>query len=180
MSSLVATAAIARVRARITRQDALSRFAGEALTRYGLAAQGWRFDFNDRKRALGLCVYGERTIYLSLPLLELFNDADLHDTILHEVAHALTPGDHHGKLWAAACHRVGARPERTKLLSPEGAEIRAATAKYAFYCPSCQLSASYDRLGAKKLTALRQGTRATCATCTRRNGRAAYLTFTEK
>ena len=36
----------------------------------------------------------------------------MRDTILHEVAHALTPGDNHGPLWRRVCRQIGARPER--------------------------------------------------------------------
>lgn len=36
----------------------------------------------------------------------------LRDTLAHEVAHALTPGDRHGPLWKAMAKRLGAQPER--------------------------------------------------------------------
>jgi predicted SprT family Zn-dependent metalloprotease len=34
------------------------------------------------------------------------------DTVLHEVAHALTRGDKHGARWKAKCLEIGARPDR--------------------------------------------------------------------
>lgn len=39
---------------------------------------------------------------------------DLLDTLLHEIAHALTPGDGHGKLWQAKAMELGARPTTHK------------------------------------------------------------------
>jgi hypothetical protein len=34
------------------------------------------------------------------------------DTILHEIAHALTLGDGHGYAWKRKCIEIGAKPER--------------------------------------------------------------------
>jgi predicted SprT family Zn-dependent metalloprotease len=43
----------------------------------------------------------------------LLNNVDeVRDTILHEIAHALAPGDGHGPKWRMTCLRIGARPKR--------------------------------------------------------------------
>jgi predicted SprT family Zn-dependent metalloprotease len=38
--------------------------------------------------------------------------AQVEDTLLHEIAHALTPGDGHGLRWKATCRSIGAKPLR--------------------------------------------------------------------
>ncbi len=60
----------------------------------------WTFAFNRRKRAFGLCDFRKRTIYLSAVLTELNDEAEVRDTLLHEIAHALaTPKARHGPVW---------------------------------------------------------------------------------
>lgn len=38
--------------------------------------------------------------------------AQLIETILHELAHIMTPGEGHGPAWVAAAHRIGCGAER--------------------------------------------------------------------
>jgi predicted SprT family Zn-dependent metalloprotease len=85
------------------------------MAEHGLSA--WLFRFNKNLRRAGVCFYPGRTrpgrIELSVHFVQLNTEADIRDTILHEIAHALT-GPHHGHddLWKATCVRIGARPER--------------------------------------------------------------------
>lgn len=74
----------------------------------------WTFRFNRCKQAMGLCVFGRKTIELSIYFVERDNAAaEIRDTILHEVAHALVgPGHGHDKVWKQKCIEIGARPER--------------------------------------------------------------------
>lgn len=37
---------------------------------------------------------------------------EIEEVILHEIAHALTPGHNHNAVWKAAARRIGAKPER--------------------------------------------------------------------
>jgi predicted SprT family Zn-dependent metalloprotease len=84
--------------------------ARDLMTRHGLS--DWRFHFDHARRRFGSCRLGTRTITLSRPLT-LLNDIDqVRDTILHEIAHALAPGDGHGAKWKAACRAIGAAPKR--------------------------------------------------------------------
>jgi hypothetical protein len=48
---------------------------------------------------------------LSGPLMSLWDESQREQLIRHEIAHALS-GPLHDHRWVAACHRVGARPER--------------------------------------------------------------------
>jgi predicted SprT family Zn-dependent metalloprotease len=93
------------------RLAAVRRHAVALLARHGLA--DWGFAYNRRKRTLGLCIYDRRTIELSLHFV-LRNDlAEITDTLLHEIAHALVgPGHGHDAVWKRKCVEVGARPVR--------------------------------------------------------------------
>jgi hypothetical protein len=61
-------------------------------------AEGWTFSFNNRKRALGLCDYRRRTIYLSRYIIENGSRemSGWVNTMVHEIAHAFA-GDKFGK-----------------------------------------------------------------------------------
>jgi predicted SprT family Zn-dependent metalloprotease len=74
----------------------------------------WSFGFNRRKRALGVCLFRRRRVELSVHLVDGANDdAEIRDTLLHEIAHALTGPEHgHDDVWKEVCRRIGARPER--------------------------------------------------------------------
>ena len=96
---------------------------GEALAllhmeEHGLFDECWHFDFEDCKRSLGRCHYYKKKITLSKWYVELNTEADVEDTILHEIAHALSwirygrEGKGHGKLWKKICREIGATPKR--------------------------------------------------------------------
>ena len=87
------------------------RLAVDLLTQHGLV--GWKFAYNRRKQAMGLCVYRRKTIELSIHFVARNEAAEIVDTILHEIAHALVgPGHGHDAAWKRQCVAVGARPQR--------------------------------------------------------------------
>ena len=66
----------------------VERMGRELMVVHGLG--DWHFGWNRRKRALGLCRYQERRIELSAYFVR-DNEAEIvRETILHEIAHALT------------------------------------------------------------------------------------------
>lgn len=77
---------------------------------HGLIQLGWKFKFFKHSSIFGLCDYANKLIKLSTELVALNNDVEVTDTILHEIAHALTPGDKHGKNWQNMCVHIGCRP----------------------------------------------------------------------
>ena len=86
---------------------------------HGLSNKHWNFEFEDCKRSLGRCHYNSRKITLSKWYVELNEEEDVEDTILHEIAHALTfltygrEGKGHGVLWKQMCRKIGAKPNTT-------------------------------------------------------------------
>ena len=90
---------------------AVRKLARELLDKHGL--HDWAFAFNRRKRSLGFCRYEARTIELSVFLVERNGEAEIRDTLLHEIAHALVgPGHGHGSVWKRKCLEIGATPQR--------------------------------------------------------------------
>lgn len=73
----------------------------------------WNVRMSGRmKTAAGMCDYNNNTISLSSAILSLWSQEQVEDTILHEIAHALTPEAGHGREWKAMCRKLGAKPER--------------------------------------------------------------------
>lgn len=99
-------------------------FAEAQMTKYKLIEAGWKFEFfTRRKRTLGLCDYRNKTISLNAVFVkgEGFN-ANVKDVVLHEIAHALTPGAKHGPVWKRMAVRIGAEPKATGATKVELAE----------------------------------------------------------
>jgi predicted SprT family Zn-dependent metalloprotease len=99
----------------------------EQLARSLMQAHGlqpyWGFRFDNRRRRFGVCSYQEHCISLSWPVCQVNSDADIRDTILHEIAHALTPGAEHGHVWKMQAQMIGARPVRcagAHVITPSG------------------------------------------------------------
>jgi predicted SprT family Zn-dependent metalloprotease len=87
------------------------QLALDLLRQHGL--DDWRFAYNRRKQAMGLCVYHRRTIELSIHFVEYNGGEEILDTILHEIAHALVgPGHGHDAVWKRKCKEIGAKPMR--------------------------------------------------------------------
>ena len=88
------------------------------LYKYKLLQNGWRFSWHNKKVSLGTCSYNKKRIYLAKWYVELNDEDEVTDTILHEVAHALayqrhgSAGHGHGRIWKSICVEIGARPER--------------------------------------------------------------------
>lgn len=102
--------------------------AYEFLALHGL--HEWRFQFNHRKRTLGLCKYRTKTIELSIYYATHGEEKDIIDTIKHEIAHALVGTGHgHNDVWRAMAIKVGATPKAcatTEVQILEGARYIAA------------------------------------------------------
>jgi len=86
----------------------VERYVCDTLAAFGLV--GWRFGWNNRKRACGLCNYQKREVSLSRHYVSLNTAEDIRHTTLHEVAHALVgPGHGHKWVWRSMALSLGIR-----------------------------------------------------------------------
>lgn len=104
--------------------------------------KGWRFEFDDYKTRFGCCVYGLKTIFLSRPLTVANSSANVKDTILHEIAHAIAGGAAgHGPQWKKVCRKIGADPVRC--FSSQSTTMP--KAPYEIYCPAKNCRIKHSR-----------------------------------
>ena len=86
-----------------------------AMAEYLLEVHGlddWEVGYDNAKRRAGICRFAERTLGLSAPLTTVHSEADVRDTILHEIAHALVgPAHAHDATWRAMARRIGCSGE---------------------------------------------------------------------
>ena len=124
------------------------RLAHELMKQHGLS--DWTFRFDRARRRFGSCQPRSKTLTLSRTLAFLNSETEVRDTILHEIAHALTPRDGHGIQWKRKCIEIGARPERcyraAKVVTPA-----LAPAPYGIGCPACGWWVDCRRLARKRL-----------------------------
>jgi len=115
--------------------------ARRLMAAHGLTA--WAFAFNTNVRRAGVCRYpaGARPgrIELSRHFVQRNPEAEVRDTILHEIAHALIGPRHgHDAVWKAKCVEIGARPERCF-----GGAVEMPPGRWRATCPGCRKV--YDR-----------------------------------
>jgi len=56
---------------------------------------------------LGICMYRDKCIMLNGHHIDIHPKAEVEDTIYHEVAHALCPGQGHNDVWATKAREIG-------------------------------------------------------------------------
>jgi predicted SprT family Zn-dependent metalloprotease len=104
------------------------------MTQHGIP--DWTFTFDHARRRFGSCQPTRKRITLSRTLTLLNTEEEVRDTLLHEIAHALTPDDGHGPRWRAMCRKLGCNPKRcytdeTVISPPRRA------ARFEIGCPKC-------------------------------------------
>lgn len=93
----------------------------------------WKFSLGNASKQFGVCKYKEKTITLSKKLVELNNEEQVVDTILHEIAHALCPKQHHNEVWRQTAISIGCNGQRTY----SNEEVVMPDKKYKATCPTC-------------------------------------------
>jgi len=97
------------------RIESIHETALQTLRDHGLTR--WRFRFDHSTRRAGCCNYRDRLISISFELVRNGSEADIRDTILHEIAHALVGKKHnHDAVWQAKARELGCSGERTHRL----------------------------------------------------------------
>lgn len=103
----------------------------------------WTIRFHNKKNSFGTCSYRKREILLSKSLLPFMSDYGIKMTILHEIAHALTPRHSHDYVWRRKCIEIGGNGERLGddkyyINGKDGkVEHKLTTSKYTLTCPEC-------------------------------------------
>lgn len=125
---------------------------------HGVKEKGWKFQFDRASRRFGCCNYRRSVISLSRALTQLNDEAEVRNTILHEIAHAIVGrGVGHGPVWKAKHIEIGGDGQRCYKWNVHVPEKR-----YTATCLTCNQVCQY---------AVNRG--AACGRCCRKysNGR---------
>ena len=97
-----------------SRQHAVRLHDAATLARNLMDTHGlndWTLAFVESRRRLGDCSYNHRLIRIARHHAIEHAEADIRDTVLHEIAHALAGhAAGHGPIWKAIARRIGATP----------------------------------------------------------------------
>jgi len=107
------------------------QIAETELLKHGLT--DWKFVYDKAVRRFGCCDYRHKEISLSEYLVTLNDETQVRDTILHEVAHALTPKAGHSLTWIKKALEIGCNGERC--YSPK--RVTQPAKKYKADCTNC-------------------------------------------
>lgn len=79
----------------------------------GALPKEWTFGFDLATSRAGVCRYAERRIDLSVSYCLAATRAEIEDTVLHEIAHAIVgPKHNHDAVWKAKAREIGCAGER--------------------------------------------------------------------
>lgn len=88
-------------------QSELLKYARDLMREHGL--ETWTLQTMHSKKTAGQCCASIKSIRLSVPLLVngSASELDCRNVILHEIAHALTPGHKHDAVWRRKLLDIG-------------------------------------------------------------------------
>jgi predicted SprT family Zn-dependent metalloprotease len=132
--------------------DRVRRWADALITLH--LDPAWSFGFDHARTRAGLCDYQAKRITVSRHLASRYEDDEIHQVLLHEVAHALAgPRAGHGPRWKKVATELGYEGKRL-----HGGAIADDLATWIGTCPNGHVHYRY-----------RKPTRAlSCAKCSRR------------
>ena len=91
--------------------DRVRRWAEALIALY--LDESWTFGFDFAKTRAGLCNYTAKRITVSRYLAERYTDDEIHQVLLHEVAHAIAGSRaSHGARWKAVARELGYEGKR--------------------------------------------------------------------
>jgi predicted SprT family Zn-dependent metalloprotease len=142
------------------------RHWANALITLHLDPEVWSFGFDNAKTRAGQCNYTARRITVSRHLAALWNDDDVHQVLLHEVAHAIAGSSAgHGPRWKAQAAELGYEGKRL-----HDGVVATELAPWVGTCPNGHVHYRY-----------RRPTRVlACGKCARRFDRANAITWTRR
>lgn len=141
--------------------DALT-LARHLMETYGVG--DWELGLDRARRRAGQTDHSRRRITLSRHLMSLYSEAEVRETVLHEIAHAIV-GAHHGHdaVWQDQARRIGASGQR--LVAPQAPRLRGS------WVGTCPAGHEVDRMR-------RPSTPLSCSRCSRRFSLEHLLTWT--
>ena len=77
------------------------------MTSHGLVQDGWKFVYSESRTIMGECKYSTKTISVSSLTAAHSTAEEIRQLMLHEIAHAFTFGDNHGKRWEKKARELG-------------------------------------------------------------------------
>jgi predicted SprT family Zn-dependent metalloprotease len=126
----------------------------------------WVFGFDNAKTRAGLCNYTDRRISVSRYLAARYEDDEIHQVLLHEVAHAIAgTRAGHGAKWKAVAADLGYEGKRL-----HDGETASEFAPWVGTCPAGHLHYRYRR-PARALA---------CGQCSRRFDAAHLIVWRER
>lgn len=138
----------------------------DALIRLHLDPAEWRFTFDYAKTRFGLCDHSRKQISVSRYLAVNADDDEVHQVLLHEVAHAIVgPRAGHGAEWKRVAREIGYIGGRTHS-SPAATE----KARWLGVCPA----------GHEIIRFRRPNKSTSCATCSPQFNRAYLITWHDR
>lgn len=116
------------------------RLWADALIRLHLD-ESWTFAFDNARTRAGLCQYDKKRISVSKLLAARYDDDEIHQVLLHEVAHALAGASAgHGPRWKAIARDLGYEGKRL-----HGGAIADELAPWVGHCPNGHVHYRYKR-----------------------------------
>jgi predicted SprT family Zn-dependent metalloprotease len=101
----------------------------------------WTFGFDNARTRAGLCSYDKKRISVSRLLAARYEDDEIHQVLLHEVAHAIAgAGAGHGPRWKKIARDLGYEGKRL-----HGGAIADELAPWIGHCPSGHVHYRYKR-----------------------------------
>jgi len=101
----------------------------------------WGFEWSTSKQIFGQCSCSRKRIKLSHALVGCNTVERVLLTILHEIAHALTPGAGHSIVWKLKCKEIGGNGQTC--YSSENTTLP--VGKYIYRCKDCGHQWTKDR-----------------------------------
>ena len=95
--------------------------------------KGWVLKLSHGRSYIGLCDHNYKTIYLSSYFMRgsSCNYAKVKKSLMHEIAHVLTPGQSHNNIWKNKCKRLGGDIRKAGTMDLAGMN-------WVIYCSFCK------------------------------------------